>query len=92
MQKAKEQIGMVIDDSSARSFPGLEPPNGAQVVGSKTTPNDIIYYFKDSEGTLYYETVRSRRFKEEMAAAEKRRRNKRKCTDEEAPMQRIAES
>lgn len=77
--------------STARSFPGLEPPNGAQIVGSRQIANDIIYYFQDGEGTLYYETVRSRRFKEEMAAAQKRRRNKRKCIGEEAPMQGVAE-
>lgn len=83
---------MGLDFATARSFPGLEPPNGAQMVGSRQTQSDIIYYFRDREGTLYYETVRSRRFKEEMAAAEKRRRNKRKCTGGATPMQGLAES
>lgn len=77
--------------STARSFPGLEPPNGAQIVGSRQIANDIIYYFRDSEGTLYYETVRGRRFKEEMEMAQQRRRRK-KCTDEATPMQGLAES
>lgn len=92
MENTKNQIGTAFDDSDARSFPGLEPPNGAQVVGSYQTANDIIYYFQDAEGNLYYESVRGHRFKEEMAAAQKRRRNKRKCTDEATPMQGLAES
>ena len=60
-----------IDFGTARSFPGLKPPNEAVEIHREKHGSTIYYYYQDDEGNLYFETSKGYAFKREMIEAEK---------------------
>lgn len=57
----------------ARSFPGLVPPNNAKLIGREQRKKDTVNYYKDQNGSYYYDTESSRRFEMDMQERAKRR-------------------
>ena len=61
----------------ARTFPGLTPPNKAEYIGALSKNGDTYYYYKDENGTYWFDTESLRKFEKEMAEAEKRIKKRR---------------
>ena len=66
----------------AWSFPGLDPPSGAEELGTIEVDGDTYHLYKgvngDGEETVFYETDRGCEFKKHMAELQKRKK-KRRC-------------
>ena len=66
----------------AWSFPGLDPPSGAEELGTIEADGDTYHLYKglndDGEETVFYETDRGFEFKKHMADLQKRKK-KRRC-------------
>lgn len=64
-------IGKEIDYGSARSFPGLKPPNDAVEIERRQLGDNTYIYYQDADGNLYYNTTRGIRFELEMQERQK---------------------
>ena len=62
----------------AKSFPGLNPPNNATLLGKIQTPKDIVNIYKDSQGNYWYDTENGRKFEMDMQERIKKREEEKK--------------
>ncbi len=63
-----------IDWGSARSFPGLIPPNEAEEIARKKYGDNTYIFYRDSEGNLWYNTTKGIAFELEMQERDKVRK------------------
>ncbi len=63
-----------IDYGSARSFPGLNPPNDAVEIERRKLGDNTYIYYQDADGKLYYNTTRGIQFELEMQERQKVRK------------------
>lgn len=56
---------MTTDELRAKAwtFQGLTPPNGAAKVAEEHRNGQLYEYYADSDGNIYYETTRGRKWK-----------------------------
>ena len=56
---------MTTDELRAKAwtFQGLTPPNGAAKVAEEQRNGQLYEYYADSDGNIYYETTRGRKWK-----------------------------
>jgi hypothetical protein len=69
-----EEIGI----EEARSFPGLEPPNGAKEVARIKKSYGTYIYYRDKQGNCWYDSVEGMEFKRKIAEAERKQKAERR--------------
>lgn len=60
----------------ANSFPGTQPPNSAELIGSRKVGDRTYTYFQDDRDQLWYISDKQLEFEYEMQAAVKRQKEK----------------